>query len=173
MHYQGTALFWRNEEFEERTMHYKSPADKRTPEPPQLSSVATVSLPSGTTQAPNNATQGDQTAPPAIFCHSPIQCDKRESYRKYPSDSEKGQQWTQVTRHKRRKSCLPPSWKMRFPAHLRANLRTSSSTSTTEESSEGEECDTDDEEGSQCTRGSESSPLAAQTRSKLKTYSQY
>ena len=73
------------------------PADKLTPEPPQLSSVATVSLPSGTTRAPNNATQGDQTAPPATFCHSPIQCDKRESSTKNPSDNEKGQQWTQVT----------------------------------------------------------------------------
>ena len=58
---------------------------------------------------------------------------------------------------------------MRFPVHLRANLHTPSTASTTEESSEGEECDTDDGEGSQCTRGSESSPIAAQTRSKLKT----
>ena len=150
-------------------MHYMSPADTLTPEPPRLSSVATVSLPSGTTLAPNNATQGDQTAPPATFCHSPIQSDKRESCTKNPSDSEKWQQWTQVTRRKRRKSCLLPSWKMRFPAHLRANLRTPSSTSTTQESSEGEESDTDNGEGSQCTRSSESSPIAAQTRSKLKT----
>ena len=105
---QGTALFWRNEEFEEKTMHYKSPADTLTPEPPRLSSVATVSLPSGTTRAPNNATQGDQTAHPATLCPSPIQCDKRESCTKNPSDSEKGQQWTQVTGRKRRKACLPP-----------------------------------------------------------------
>ena len=150
-------------------MNNKSPADKLTPEPSQLSSVATVSLPSGTTRAPNDATQRDHTAPPATFCHSPIQCDKKESCTNNPSDIERGQQWTQVTRRKRRKSCLPPSWKMRFPAHLRANLRTPSSTSTTDESSEEEECDTDDGEGSQCTRGSESSPIAARTRSKLKT----
>ena len=58
---------------------------------------------------------------------------------------------------------------MRFPVHLRANLRTPSSMSITEESSEGEECDTDDGVGSQCARGSESSPIAAQTRSKPKT----
>ena len=117
-------------------MHNKSPADKLTPEPSQLSSVATVSLPSGTTRAPNDATQRDHTAPPATFCHSPIQCDKKESCTNNPSDIERGQQWTQVTRRKKRKSCLPPSWKMRFPAHLRANLRTPSSTSTTDKSSE-------------------------------------
>ena len=126
------------------------PADKLTPEPPQLSSVAIVSLPSGTTRAPNNATQGVQTAPPATFCSSPIQCDKRESRTKNPSDSEKEQQWTQVT-GRRRRSRLPPSWKLRFPVHLRANLRTPSSTSTTKESSEGGESD-DDGEGSQCAR---------------------
>ena len=142
------------------------PADKLTPEPPQL---AIVSLTSGTTRAPNNATQGDHTAPPATFCPPPIQCVKRESCTKNSSDSEKGQQWTQVTGRKRRKSCLPPSWKMRFPVHLRANLRTPSSTSTTEEPSEGEDCNTDDGEGSQCTGHSESSPIAARTRSKLKT----
>ena len=96
------------------------PADKLTPEPPQLSSVATVGLTSGTTRAPNNATQGVQTAPPATFCPTPIHCDKRESCTKNPSDSEKGQQWTQVTGHKRRRSRLPPSWKMRFPVYLRA-----------------------------------------------------
>ena len=145
------------------------PADKLTPEPPQLSSVAIVSLTSGTTRAPNNATQGDQTASPATFCPSPIQCDKRESCTKNASDSEKGQQWTQVTGRKRRNTYLPPYWKMRFPVHLRANLHTPSSMSTTKEFSEGEECDTDDGEGSQCTRGSELSPIAARTRSKLKT----
>ena len=70
------------------------PADKLTSEPPQLSSVAIVSLTSGSTRAPNNATQRVQTAPPATFCPSPIQCDRRESCTKNPSDSEKGQQWT-------------------------------------------------------------------------------
>ena len=84
------------------------PADKLTPEPPHLSLVAIVSLTSGTTRAPNNANQGDQTAPPATLCPSLIQCDKRECCTKNPSDSEKGQQWTQVTGHKRRNACLPP-----------------------------------------------------------------
>ena len=84
------------------------PADKLTPEPPQLYFEAIVSLTSGTKQAPNNATQGDQTAPPATFCPSPIQCDKRESCTKNPSDSEKGQQWTQVTGCKRSHVFLHP-----------------------------------------------------------------
>ena len=102
------------------------PADKFTPEPPQLSSVTIVSLTSGTTWAPNNATQGDQTAPPATLCPSSIQCDKRETSTKNPIDSEKGQQWTQVTWHKRRNACLSPYWKMRFPVHLRASIQNGS-----------------------------------------------
>ena len=58
---------------------------------------------------------------------------------------------------------------MRFPPHLWANLHSPTSSSATEESSEGEESeDANDGKGPQCGQGSQSTPVAARTRSKLK-----
>ena len=140
--------------------------DKPTFEPlkPSLEAICTSSaLPT-----PNNATQlgpaskssqgsGCSPSPP----HS-----AEESELKNQSD-ETEQQWTQVTT-RRRKARLPPCWKLRFPAHLRANLQIpSESSSTSEISSEGEE--TDDGEQYQCTKHSEHTPVASRTRSKLKS----
>ena len=82
--------------------------------------------------------------------------DSGDSKEKTTSDDEKeaNQEWTQVTR-RRKKVSLPPCWKLRFPAHLRAGLHTPSGSSS---SSNGEESD-----------HSGSTPVAARTRSKLKT----
>ena len=140
------------------------PANKLIPESPKVSSGATLT--SGTTLAPNNATQEVKPASPAT--PSLAHCYAKESCLKHHSDSEKEQQWTQVS--SRRRARLPPCWKMRFPPHLRANLHTPTSSSATEESSEGEESeDADDGKGPQCGRGSQSTRVAARTRSKLKT----
>ena len=141
--------------------------DKPTLEPLKPSLEATCA--SSALPTPNNATQlgpaskssqgsGCSPSPP----HS-----AEESELKNQSD-ETEQQWTQVTTRRRRKARLPPCWKLRFPAHLRANLQTpSESSSTSEVSSEGEE--TDDGEQHQCTKHSEHTPVASRTRSKLKS----
>ena len=53
---------------------------------------------------------------------------------------------------------------------MQANLHTPTSSSATEESSEGKESeDANDGKGPQCDQGSQSTPVAARTRSKLKT----
>ena len=110
-----------------------------------------------------------KSASPANCSPSLTHCYAKESCLKHYSDSEKEQQWTQVT-GRRRRARLPPCWKMKFPAHLQANLHTPTSSSATDESSEGEESkDADDGKGPQCAWGSESTPVAARTRSKLKT----
>ena len=139
---------------------------KPAPEPSKLSPGAIIT--SGPTLAPNKATQGVKPAPSAT-CSPPCTLyDEKESCLQY-SDSEKDQ-WTQVTGRRRRRARLPPCWKMRFPVHLRASLHTPTSSPATEESSEGEESeDANDGKGPQCARGSESTPVAARTRSKHKT----
>ena len=129
-----------------------------------LQSLAVVAFLS----ASSDATQEVKPASPATCSPSLAHCYAKESCLKHHSDSEKEQQWTQVS--SRRRARLPSCWKMRFPAHLRANLHTPTSSSATEESSEGEESeDADDGKGPQCGRGSQSTPVAARTRSKLKT----
>ena len=80
-----------------------------------------------------------------------------ESDQEKGKDAEKGGEWTKVSCRRRKKVRLPPSWKLRVPVHLRANLHTpseSESASSTEESCEADELP---------------SPVAARTRSKLKT----
>ena len=78
-------------------------------------------------------------------------------------ENESEQQWTKVVSKRRRKTRLPPCWKLRFPAHLRADLHTpSESTSTSEES--------DEDPGMTESEGRpELTPVAARTRSKLKS----
>ena len=143
------------------------PTNKLIPESPKVSSGATLT--SGTTLGPINATQEVNPASPATCSPSLTHCCAKESCLKHHSDSEKKQQWTQFT-GRRSRACLPPCWKMRFPVHLQTNLHTPSSSSATEESSEGEESkDANDGKGPQCGRGSQSTPVAARTRSKLKT----
>ena len=73
-------------------------------------------------------------------------------------DTENEQQWTKVS-HKRRKVRLPPCWKLRVPVHLRDNIRTSS-----ESASEISDC-----EESHANDSITHTPVAARTRSKLKT----
>ena len=65
-------------------------------------------------------------------------------------------EWTHVFRRRRRKVNLPQCWKLRFPAHLRAGLHTPSESSSSASSSEME-------------NDPNSTPVAARTRSKLKT----
>ena len=132
---------------------------KLTPEPPKISPG--VLSTSGPTLAPNNATQGVKPASSATCSPSLTLDDEKKS--------EKEQQWTQVT-GRRRRARLPPCWKMRFPVHLQANLHTPTSSPATEGSSEGEDSeDGNDGKGPQCAWGSESTLVAARTRSKLKT----
>ena len=78
-------------------------------------------------------------------------------------ENESEQQWTKVVSKRRRKTRLPPCWKLMFPAHLRADLHTpSESTSTSEES--------DEDAGMTESEGRpELTPVAARTRSKLKS----
>ena len=138
------------------------PTNKLIPESPKVSSGATLT--SGTTLAPNNATQEVKPGSPATCSPSLAHCYAKESCLKHHSDSEKEQQWTQVS-SRRRRARLPPCWKMRFPAHLRANLHSPTSSPATEESSEGEESeDADNGKGPQCGWGSQSTLAAARTR---------
>ena len=84
--------------------------------------------------------------------------NNEESEEKTGSDDENGAdqaEWTQVSRRRKRVN-LPPCWKLRFPAHLRAGLHTPSESSSSLSSS-GDESDPG------------STPVAARTRSKLKT----
>ena len=71
------------------------PTNKLIPESPKVSSGATLT--SGTTLAPNNATQEVKPVSPATCSPSLAHCYAKESCLKHHSDSEKEQQWTQVS----------------------------------------------------------------------------
>ena len=136
--------------------------DKPSPKP--LSpSVKTTSLPSAR-ETPINATQGSATSSQSKhYNSSPALHNMSENDLEKGNDSEKEEKWTKVSCRRRKKVRLPPSWKLRVPVHLRASLQTPSETSSdTEGSSNGEESDADE-------LSLHTTPVAARTRSKLKT----
>lgn len=137
--------------------------DKPSPKPLNPS-AKTISLPS-VMEAPINATQTSATSPPSKhYSSSPTLHSVSKSDLEKSSDSKDEEKWTKVSCRRRKKAHLPPCWKLRFPVHLQACLQTpSGSSSNTEGSSNGEESDVNETSPHTVT------PVAARTRSKLKT----
>ena len=82
--------------------------------------------------------------------------EDKESEDKTDGDDQNEADQAEWTRISRRRVNLPQCWKLRFPAHLRAGLHTPSESSSSASSSEVE-------------NDPVSTPVAARTRSKLKT----
>ena len=138
--------------------------DKPNPKPLNPS-AKTTSLPS-VKEVPINATrQASATSLPSKhYSSSPTLHSVSKSDVEKSSDSKDEEKWTKVSCRRRKKARLPPCWKLRFPVHLRASLQTpSGSSSNTEGSSNGEESDVNEMSPHTVT------PVAARTRSKLKT----
>ena len=130
---------------------------------PLSSSVKGASMPVAK-EIPINATQGTATSPQTEHCgSSPTHHNVTERDPEKGRDSEE-EEWTKVSCRRRKKVRLPPSWKLRVPVHLRASLQTpseSESASSTEGSSNESEADE--------LPSPNTTPVAARTRSKLKT----
>ena len=130
------------------------------------SSVATQTLNSanhhpGSQHSHTNKTEGDSNES-SDDEKTDNDVDVKESVEKTDSDESEDaesdneiQSWIRVS-GRRKKAHLPLCWKLRFPVHLRAGLRTPSGSSS-ELSSNGEENDHNP------------TPVAARTRSKLKS----
>ena len=161
-------------------------AQPTTPSPPeQCTSHESTKLNTSKTVAPNKALQTDGSSP----SHMSLSYERGSSSHVSPSNVlpsyEKGEdhqtvkstspshskEWTKVTR--KRRSRLPPCWKLKVPVHLRDTLKTpsTSGTSSDSESTDFEQSDDkhlehDTAEGSH----HQSTPVAARTRSRLKHY---
>ena len=106
------------------------------------------------TEGDSNESSDDEKADNDVDMKESVEKTDSDESEDAESNSEK-QSWTRVS-GRRKKVHLPPCWKLRFPVHLRAGLRTPSGCSS-ESSSNGEENDYNP------------TPVAARTRSKLKS----
>ena len=144
-------------------------AQATIPSPPEQCVIhKSTKLSTSKRETPYKALQSNDSSPSHV---SPPNEKSEALHQSVESTSPSGSnEWTKVTR--KRRSRLPPCWKLKVPVHLRDTLKTPSTSGTDSESDYTESDHEQSDAKNSTAEGSrpQSTPVAARTRSRVQKH---